>query len=188
MLYLVVVILGAVFGIVAKGRISNIINLKFEKLWLLLIVVFIQTAIRVLALRGLIDAQRYSFIAHGTAFALLLIVLWYNRKLLGILVIGIGSLANILVMMVNGGMMPVSSQLLKNTGELSSSLELLKSGTDGKHVLINETTKLKFLADIIEMPPFLGWLMPIVSIGDLVVAVGTFLLVLFAVKDTQSLK
>jgi len=35
------------------------------------------------------------------------------------------------------------------------------------------------------MPPFLGWLMPIVSIGDLIIAVGIFLLVFFAVKGSK---
>jgi hypothetical protein len=183
MLYLVVIILGAVFGILARGRISNILSLKFEKLWLLMAVVGIQTTIRVLAFKGLIDVQRYSFMVQGAAFILLLVVLWYNRRHLGVLVIGIGCLANILVMMVNGGMMPVSSQLIKKVGDLSSSLELLKNGADGKHILINEATKLRVLSDIIEMPPFLGWLMPVVSIGDLIVAVGIFLLVFFAVRN-----
>ena len=186
MLYLVVIVLGAVLGVLAKGRVSNVLNLKFQKLWLLLIVVCIQTAIRVLALRGLIDPGRYSFVAQGTAFALLLVVLWYNRRLLGVLVIGIGSLANILVMMLNGGLMPVSSRLLEKTGDLSGGLELLKNGSDGKHILINEATKIPLLSDIIGMPPFLGWLMPIVSIGDLIVAVGIFLLIFLADRNSSS--
>ncbi|KNY28248.1 DUF5317 domain-containing protein [Pseudobacteroides cellulosolvens] len=186
MLYLVVIVLGVVLGVLAKGRVSNILNLKFEKLWLLLIVVCIQTAIRLLALRGLIDAGRYSFVTQGAAFTLLMVVLWYNRRLFGVVVIGVGTLSNILVMMLNGGLMPVSSELLKKIGDLSGSLELMKNGSDGKHILINEATKLPLLSDIIEMPPFLGWLMPIVSIGDLIVAVGIFLLVFLAVRSSSS--
>jgi len=185
MLYLIVIVLGAVLGILAKGRISNILDLKFEKLWLLLIAVFIQISIRVLALNGLIDAAKYSLVTQGVAFSLLLIVVWYNKRLLGVLVIGIGSFANMLVMMLNGGLMPVSRRLLEENEALSGGVELIKNASDGKHILINEATKLTVLSDIIEMPPFLGWLMPIVSIGDLIIAVGVFLLVFFAVKGSK---
>ncbi len=185
MLYLIVIVLGAVLGMLAKGRISNVLELKIEKLWLLLIAVFIQIAIRGLALKGLVDAAKYSLITQGISFFLLLIVLWYNKRLLGVLVIGLGSLANMLVMMLNGGLMPISGQLLKEYETFSWGMELLNNGSDGRHILINEGTKLTILSDIIKMPPFLGWLMPIVSIGDLIIAVGIFLLVFFAVKGSK---
>nr|WP_243467051.1 DUF5317 family protein [Acetivibrio straminisolvens] len=55
--------------------------------------------------------------------------------------------------------------------------EMILSGADNKHVVISSTTKLKFLADVIYLPGFIGKGMGVVSIGDLVVALGLFIFI-----------
>ncbi|GAE87108.1 hypothetical protein JCM21531_453 [Acetivibrio straminisolvens JCM 21531] len=54
---------------------------------------------------------------------------------------------------------------------------MILSGADNKHVVISSTTKLKFLADVIYLPGFIGKGMGVVSIGDLVVALGLFIFI-----------
>ncbi|MDP4181819.1 MAG: DUF5317 domain-containing protein [Bacillota bacterium] len=187
MLFLIMVVLGVVLGLFTNGRLAYLLNIKFEKIWLVLIAVCIQYSMNVLSSKGIIDAAKYGIIAQGAAFCILIIALWFNRKYLGVLVLGIGCLSNALVMMLNGGRMPVSHQALLDLGDLRS-LELLSKGLDGKHILVSEVTKLTFLADVISMPPVLGWLMPIVSVGDLIAAAGVFLIAYLSVKGRYSEK
>jgi len=90
--------------------------------------------------------------------------------------VGLGASLNALVMLVNGGRMPVSLEAMQKAG-IKEVTEMIMSGADNKHAVISSTTKLKFLADIYICPVFIGQGMGVVSIGDLVVALGLFVFV-----------
>jgi len=103
------------------------------------------------------------------------------------LFIGIGYLMNTVVMAANGGKMPVSEKVLAATS-ISNFIDNIKSGRDIKHVIMNSGTKMKFLADVIRVPGFLGSMMQVVSIGDIIILVGIFILTVELVMGRKFFK
>jgi len=122
------------------------------------------------------SAVKFSFLIQAVVFVLLLFCFWFNREYIGLWFVGLGASLNALVMLVNGGRMPVSLEAMQKAG-IKEVTEMIMSGADNKHAVISSTTKLKFLADIIHLPGFIGQGMGVVSIGDLVVALGLFVFV-----------
>ena len=176
MLYIIAIALGVLVGLLKKGSMSNLLSIKIEKAWLILASFLIQFLAQVLSVNGFEFTVRYSLAIQGVAFALLLTGLCFNRKYAGMLVIGGGCILNVLVMMLNGGKMPVSRDVLVNAG-LNQALELFATGGDGRHILADQSTKLLILGDIMSPPGILSIMMKIVSIGDIIVVIGLFLLV-----------
>lgn len=176
MLYVLAIVFGAVVGLAAGGKLSNILNFKLEKMWIILIAFAVQISSQILCYNGFKFFADNSLIIHGLVFLFMFIAFWANRHYLGVLLVGIGCVLNALVMMVNGGKMPVDPKVIEAAGLPAEAIQVISSGLDSKHILIDETTRLTFLADIIHPPSFLGILMQVVSIGDLVVGVGVFIL------------
>lgn len=184
MLYLLACFMGIAAGLAAKGSISNLANFKLEKIYLIIAAFVIRTTAQVLSARGMVWLIESSLLIYGITFLLLLAAFWYNRHSIGALIIGAGCLMNNVVMLLNGGKMPVSLEAMDRAG-MTGMLEFMKNGADGKHSLLTESTKLPWLADIIHLPSFLGLLMEIVSIGDLVIALGLAVLTFEAVRGKR---
>ena len=111
------------------------------------------------------------------AFILIYIVgmtfLWLNRNLKGFSLILIGVFLNFLVMAVNGGRMPVSLQAASVLDPYY--VDMLKNSTVvTKHFLMDSTTHLSFLGDIIPLSsPYPRT--QAISIGDIIMNFGIFL-------------
>jgi hypothetical protein len=99
-----------------------------------------------------------------------LIVVWANRRLPGMLLIGLGLLANLLVVGINGGM-PVSRATLEWAGISATSPDLGKLGP--KYVLERPGTRLGVLGARLAIPP--GRTM--VSVGEVAQYAGLVVLV-----------
>ena len=94
-----------------------------------------------------------------------------NRRLPGMMILGVGLALNIIAMAINGGFMPVSPNALARAG-----LQALASLPEGsllegsKDILLQpEHARLWWLGDIIPLPPPIS---VVLSIGDLAVAAG----------------
>jgi len=97
----------------------------------------------------------------------------YNEK--GFRLVLLGTILNFMPIALNKGKMPVSIDALKFSS-LYSELKLLKEGRILTHVLENEATKMGILGDIIPIPkPYL--LPKIISIGDIFIALGLFVVI-----------
>ena len=188
MLYILAVIVGAAAGLAVGGNLGNILNFKLKKLWILLTAFFIQIVSQILCYNGFKFFANNSIITHGLVFLMLFSVFWFNRHYLGILTVGVGSMLNALVMMANGGKMPVGMDTIIAAGVPAEAVQVVSNGLDSKHVLVGETTRLVFLSDIIHPPSFLSILMQVVSIGDLIVVMGIVVLVFEAVTDKRIAK
>jgi hypothetical protein len=99
-----------------------------------------------------------------------LIVVWANRRLPGMLLIGLGLLANLLVVGINGGM-PVSRATLEWAGISATSPDLGQLGP--KYVLERPGTRLGVLGARLAIPP--GRTM--VSVGEVAQYAGLVVLV-----------
>jgi Family of unknown function (DUF5317) len=99
-----------------------------------------------------------------------LIVVWVNRRLPGMLLIGLGLLANLLVVGINGGM-PVSRATLERARISATSPDLRELGP--QYVLERPGTRLGVLGARLAIPP--GRTM--VSVGDVAQYAGLVVLV-----------
>ncbi|MGI6777667.1 MAG: DUF5317 domain-containing protein [Acetivibrionales bacterium] len=169
--YIIAVILGCAASLATGGNIGNIFNFKIKKLWILLAAFFIQIASQILCYNGFKFFTNNSIIIHGLVFFMLFVVYWFNRHYLGIIAVGAGTVLNALVMMANGGKMPVELKVIPAEVP-AEAVQAISSGLDSKHVLIDEATRFAFLSDIIYLPSFFGIWMRVVSIGDLIVVMG----------------
>lgn len=182
MLYLLAVGLGLAAGMISGGKLSGFYHVKFRKYGFVMMAFAIQALTQTLALQGAKVFRHSAFAIVIISYLLLLTGFWLNRKYSGFLVMGVGSILNAIVMLANSGRMPVSVPLLERAGEFEA-IAFLQSGMDYRHVAMNESTHLVFLADIIHLPGILGNAMRVVSIGDIVIAVGIGMIVFEIVKN-----
>lgn len=110
------------------------------------------------------------------SYVLIFAVVWKNRGLPGIKLVGVGLAANFLVMLLNGGYMPITADALDRVGH---SRNILGSGPGARVVgtkdivLPRESTIAWWLSDIWVVPPPFP-IPSVFSIGDLLIAIGMF--------------
>lgn len=112
------------------------------------------------------------------SYLLLLAFVWRNRRQRGILVVGLGVACNLLVILANGGLMPITPETLVRINPGTS----LEGWSLGSHygyskdvILARDATRLWFLSDVLVLPPPFPWPAAF-SLGDLVIAAGIILL------------
>ena len=88
---------------------------------------------------------------------------------------------NTIPMALNGGRMPVSEWALRHTGLLQE-LELIADNRIVTHTILNDDTSFKVLSDIIPL------VYKVISIGDLLMAAGIFLIILKYMTSSQPLQ
>ncbi len=155
-----VLVISITVGFIRGGKLRNLTEIRVTMWWLLPLGFF------VLAASGLIHTDQHALavaLILGSYLPLLLFV-WLNRDLTGIWIAGMGILMNFTVILLNGGMpvLEAAAQLAGHNGDLV---------LDAKHVLLESSTRLPFLADVIPLPG------AVLSLGDvfLVIGVGAFL-------------
>ncbi|MGB9679501.1 MAG: DUF5317 domain-containing protein [Thermoanaerobacteraceae bacterium] len=163
-----------IYGKLRKGKISGIADIVIKKPSIFIGAFAIQ-----IVMLNFYDKyafiQTYSPYIHFAVYVLLFIGLWYNKDNKYFNIISIGVLLNFIVIFANGGKMPVSVDALQRGG-LNYLIPNLEAGKIATHQALTSTTRLKFLADVLILPrPYP--LPKAFSIGDLVMATGTFLLV-----------
>ena len=114
---------------------------------------------------------------------LLLVFIWFNRDWVGIKILGLGLLLNFLVIILNGGLMPIAPetvQALYPQTPLSTWQTWFLPGRSKNILLPVENTRLPWLSDFILVPEWFPttWAL---SPGDLFIVLGVFWLL--AVED-----
>lgn len=183
--YLFFVITGVIAGWLTRGSLRRLAELPLQYLWLL--------ALGVLLRFPLMFSESFSQATSGWigaslqigGLAIILIFALLNRHLRGIFLVSLGNLLTLIAITANGGYMPGSNEmylgLLKFYG-LTAQAEAMERAMASGDVIYHGTsltsqTRLWFLTDIIPIPritatPF------VVSIGDVFIGVGMFLVIL----------
>jgi hypothetical protein len=159
-LFLILALIGVVLGLTVK----KFQRFEIRHIRLVYYIIVVQLSVRLLSL--IVGVDLVEMILNPIqmiTFLIILILLVYNRKQVGIMIIGMGFIMNLIVMMVNQGKMPV---LINQVVEF-----------DLRHTMMIESTKLKILGDIIRLPHPLDIGMMISSIGDIVIAVGLMIII-----------
>jgi hypothetical protein len=105
---------------------------------------------------------------------LLLAFIWRNRRITGIQIVGVGVLCNLLVIMANGGFMPITPDTLVRINP-GSALDQWPAGFHYGYskdiILLRADTVLWVLSDVLVVPPPFIWPTAF-SLGDLLIAFG----------------
>ncbi|EYE88140.1 hypothetical protein Q428_09665 [Fervidicella metallireducens AeB] len=179
-MFIEALVLSIILGIILKGSLANLGNLKLDKIYLILISFAIEFLMMILITKGIISRGVYTYFFNFVMYLLLLTFVYYNRSNFTIIIMGIGFILNALPIFLNGGAMPVSPKAVYLAG-LAPSVSAVKVSTEGLYVLQNAQTKLWFLGDIIPKP----FLRPaVISIGDIVIALGLILLIIKGMRKS----
>lgn len=167
--------LGLLAGLARGGKLANIGKLHFHYPVLVFVGLGIQIGAEVLAATSVPEMRDdgRGLIILVSSFALLLTFVLLNIRMPGMPVIALGLGLNLLVISLNSGM-PVSLDAARTLG--ISFANYLDSAI--KHVRLDSGTLLPLLGDIIPIPIINN----IISIGDVVLGIGVFLLVERAVR------
>ncbi|MFC2031507.1 DUF5317 domain-containing protein [Chloroflexota bacterium] len=173
------VVLGLVASVARHGRdaFRRVARIPLHSAWLALVAVALQIPL----LRAPpgptqdLGLQRALYLA---SFLLLLAFVWRNRRIPGILIVGIGVICNLLVILFNGGFMPITPETLVEINP-GSTVEQWPIGTHygySKDVIeLQHATKFWALSDTLVVPP--PFPRPTAfSVGDLVIAAGIVVL------------
>ena len=177
MILLLAIIAGLVAGIARArlgGRDFTAPNIKSG--WLILIAVIPQMFS--FHLPGLSEATSEK-VTEGVLVCsqiILLLFVWANRTLPGFGALGIGLVLNFLVIIANGGLMPISPEtvrLISPDAVITFSDFGTRLGSSKDVLLAAENTKLWLLSDILVLPPWIPYRVAF-SIGDIFIALGAF--------------
>lgn len=167
--------------IVAKlrgGRLRNLENVYIKGWYLFIIAALTQGFLSIgkkmdIALANKILGEYFICVIVFVFFCMLITVI-FNIKKNYMKLFLIGLILNFIVMVGNGGRMPVFLDGIKGIKNgISTDVQLPHRGSDIKHEAINKNTKFVYLADIILIPkPYP--LPKILSIGDIFLMLGAF--------------
>ncbi|MDF2890864.1 MAG: hypothetical protein K0R80_1231 [Clostridia bacterium] len=162
-----------VVGKLRRGKFSNMKDAEIHK-WYLIVSAFLIEFIAVfLSNKGYQVVSNNIFAIHFITYSLLFIGIYFNISKLSFKLIMLGTFLNFLVIMLNGGQMPVSQEAMISAG-LAGDLKALIDGEVITHAVIAKDTVLKFLGDIFILPK--PYPRPkVFSIGDVFMAVGVFI-------------
>ncbi len=175
MLYLYIIIISIVIGLLCNGKLSSLSQISLKKIELIVLACLIQAGLIFLGSKKVKFVLDYSSYIIIFSYIVLLSAVWYNKRLKGINFIALGIIFNFIVIVANGGHMPVLLSSLYKAG-LNDFALVLKEGTYVTHTLITEKTLFRFLADVIPLsPPFPD--PSVVSAGDFLMFYGVFSLI-----------
>ena len=144
------------------GSLRRLGELRFRLAWAAPVALYLQVLIITIAPSG----QRSLHVAiHIASYALIAVVLYANLGLPGMKLIGLGAGANILAIILNGGVMPASATAVR-LAHLDTHGGFQNSAPVAHPILL-------WLGDVIPVP---GPLPNTLSVGDCLILLGTLVL------------
>ncbi|MDD5453808.1 MAG: DUF5317 domain-containing protein [Candidatus Bipolaricaulis sp.] len=162
--------IGIVAGLIRRGNLVNLGQLRLRAPWLILIALVIQVLIFPVGSRGPLIPVGTAYL-HLVSYASLAAFIGLNRRYPEFLIMGVGLVLNLIVIAANGGYMPASAMALDRAGLSDVAAALREGGQSGNTILMGEGTRLNFLGDFLYLPARVP-LASAFSIGDVVLGLG----------------
>ena len=183
--FLEAIIIGLLIGLLRKGRISNLNNLKFNGINILLILIVADLLLRQYIVRS---NSHFSVILFNVypkinlvVYFITILVMGLNNHLKNMRVIQSGYVLNFLPMISNGGKMPVSADAMAKIGKVLE-VDVLRNNLYLGHSLMTESTRFKVLCDTIAIP----FPTPkVISVGDIVISIGIIMFLVHQMKGKK---
>ncbi|MBE3584545.1 MAG: DUF5317 domain-containing protein, partial [Limnochordaceae bacterium] len=161
---------GLVIGLARGGLAQRLVGLQVRGLALLVAGAGMEVAAHLAVGHGW-AVVRWTPLLNAGAFGLYVVTAAVNLSLPGVPWLAVGAGLNLGVLVANGGKMPIVPwPWIHLRPEL---LAMLRKGLDPLHSLAGPGTRLAWFADYLVIP---GIPSPIFSPGDLLIAIGAFLL------------
>lgn len=174
-MFLTILVIAVIVARLRGGRVQRLAEVPWRHLELILAAFAIQLGLAGASHGGWIALAPLAPWLHLGSYGLLFAGIWANRWLRGMGLVGLGALANFIVIAANGGRMPVSAEGLAALGGTRTAAFLAGTG-DHIHGLQTAATRLAFLGDVIHFPPQIP--LPVLfSPGDVAIAAGLFAVV-----------
>jgi len=162
--------LGVIGGLLAGGRLSNLLSVRLRYGALILLALLMRIGTQWLIEQDVEVVDQLRVPLFGLAFGLLVGALWLNRSQAGLLLAMVGVASNGIAILVNGGYMPVYTPAVEVVGLTAADL------SPSFNIALPEELGLEFLlaagplGDI--LPIALPLLANVVSLGDILLAAG----------------
>lgn len=166
-LYLAAALTGLALALALGVRFRDFGRLELRAAWAFLLAALGEGGLAYATARGLLSPDWAGPLAKLWVLALVGYGLWRNRHLRSLLLVLLGLGLNTLVILANGGHMPVSPQALAQVG-LAHEAGFLAQKGDAVHALMGPGTRLAHLGDWIPILPFRKAISP----GDVLVLLG----------------
>ena len=183
-MFLSTILLALIVGAIAGGRIPRIADLKLR--WTILLVVALGLRIAAAATRQTgIGADIPVGWAYVAAYGLIFAWLWFNWRVPGLQIASVGIGANMAAVLINAGQMPIWSAAFSAAG-----LSEAEIANDPFHYILRADTVGEFVArgglfgDVIPIP--LPYIRDVVSVGDVLLALGIFWAIVYAMTQTDA--
>lgn len=174
-MFLFVVLASLAIALLRGGRPDRLASLPFRHVWLVFAAFVVQLVLHVPFFTRHDIVRQVAPYLYPTAYYLLGLCFILNWRAPGVIWLGAGSLANMVVILANGGKMPVDGDALVAMG-CQALRDALATGQSLTNTLVSPTTRVPWLADVlVGSPPFSKPTM--FSAGDVLLAVGVFILV-----------
>ncbi len=166
----VAVILGIVAGLLAGGRLRNLLSAQFRYGALILGGLLLRVASQWLIDQGVEVVEQFRVVLFGASFGMIVVALWLNRSQPGLLLAMVGVGANGVAVLLNGGYMPVWMPAVEMAGLTAADL------SPTFHVLLPDQLNFEFLlaggplGDVI--PITIPLISNVISAGDMMLAAG----------------
>jgi hypothetical protein len=174
--FIIAAILGGIVGLLRGGQFNNLTHLPIR--WSALPLLALGFQIYVLYGPGREEAGRFGLPALLilASYGLLFVAVLVNRRLPGMMWLGLGSALNFLVILANGGWMPVTAELLATAGFVNTP----EAVVPGQRVLfskdvvmVSQEMHLGWLSDRFVLPKA-GPFTMVFSAGDVLMMLGLF--------------
>ena len=164
------IFVGLILGLAAGGSLANLASIRLRWIWALSLAVILRFLTEAALAAGvdIVEALRVPLLA--AAFGILLAGLWANRSYPGLSIAFVGILSNAVVILVNGGYMPIWQPSLEIAGFQPSDVH------SAIHVILPPQLDADFLlhlgpfSDIIPIP--FPVIQNVASVGDVFLTAG----------------
>ncbi|HJU47387.1 MAG TPA: DUF5317 domain-containing protein [Gaiellaceae bacterium] len=164
------VVVGVAVGLLLGGRLERIAELRLRGLWLLYAAVGIQVVAFPFAFMPWRTGEGAAKALWLISYGLLIVAAIVNRRVTGAPVVALGMALNLVAVVANGGSMPALPGAIEGAG--------MSYDTHNNSVAA-ATPHLPWLVDRWPAPEWVP-LANVFSVGDVVIAIGAVLLVVFA--------
>ena len=159
--FVLAAVIAGIAAILRGGSLKALADTQFGWLWLLFAGLALQLGAQIWSPEWLEGGAGPAVIVASNLLVVGFLIA--NRRIPGVILIGVGLALNVIVIAANGAM-PVSATAARNAG-----VEPPGPGVgDVEHELLDDGTKLPWLGDVLSFPGIPG----VFSVGDVVLALG----------------
>jgi uncharacterized protein DUF5317 len=171
MFILYAIVIGLLVGLIAGGRPAGLADLPIRWPWVMVAGLMVQVALFSAPVSDRIGALGPPIYVASTA--LVLLAIWINRGIPGMLVLGIGATSNLSAIVANGGYMPADPAALAAFGD--------GFPTTYSNSAVLADPMLRPLTDIFALPVWLPFA-NVFSVGDVLIGVGVAFVIIAAMR------